>query len=56
MRTAKMVTHILLPLLLGLIVVGLIGGSPAVWITGIALLVLDITVGVVLQYLTDNVF
>lgn len=51
-----MITHILLPLFLGLIVGGLIGGSPAIWITGIALLVLDIIVGVALQYLIENGF
>ncbi len=54
MDKAKTLTHILFPLFLGFIVGGAIADNTSLLIWGIVLLVLDIVVGIVLQYKIEN--
>ena len=54
MKGAKTLTHILFPLLVGLIIGGAIAGNISMLIWGIVLLVLDIAIGIVLQRFIDK--
>ena len=54
MRNLITLTHILLPVFLGLIIGGIIAGNSIGWGLGTALFVLDIIVGVALQYHEEN--
>ena len=54
MRNLITLTHILSLLFLGLIVGGIIAGNSAAWGWGIALLVIDVIAGIVLQYYEEN--
>lgn len=56
MILALRITHILFPFFVGMIIGGLIVHSPAFWITGIALVVLDFIIGSILQYLVEQKF
>ena len=49
MKVAKVLTHILFPLFVGLIIGGAIRGNTSLIVLGIVLLVLDIIIGVALQ-------
>ena len=53
---ALRITHIFFPFFVGMIIGGLIVHSPAFWITGIALVVLDFIIGSILQYLVEQKF
>ncbi|MDE7439562.1 MAG: hypothetical protein K2N23_03545 [Clostridia bacterium] len=50
MKTAKTITHILFPVFIGLIIGGAIFKNTSAWVSGIVLLIIDIIVGVILQY------
>lgn len=50
MKIAKTITHILFPIFIGLIIGGAIKDNSAAWISGIVLIIIDIIVGIVLQY------
>ena len=50
MQKAKLITHILFPVFIGLIIGGIIASNNAAWICGIIFLILDIIVGISLQY------
>lgn len=54
MHTVKTITHILFPIFLGLIVGGAILDNTAAWVSGIVLLILDMIVGIGIQYLTEK--
>lgn len=47
-------THLLFPILIGLIVGAAIGGSTSILVFGIILLIVDIIIGIVLQYLVNK--
>ena len=50
MRNFKTVTYILATLFLGLIIGGAIADNRAAWISGLVLLIIDIIVGISIQY------
>ncbi len=50
MKTAKTITHILLPLFIGLIIGGAVSGNTAAWVSGLVLVILDAIIGITLQY------
>lgn len=54
MKTAKTITHILAPLFVGLIIGGAIAKNTAAWVSGLVLLIVDIIVGIILQYFNDR--
>lgn len=54
MKTVKTITHIFIPLFIGLIIGGAVAGNKSAWIIGLILLVVDILVGISLQYLLDR--
>lgn len=54
MKKVKTLTHILFPLFVGLIIGGAVSGNIALLIWSIILLVADIIVGIVLQYLIEK--
>ena len=43
-------THLLFTVFIGVIIGGIIIGSQATWVTGIILLVVDMLLGMILQY------
>lgn len=54
MNIAKLITHILFPVFIGLIISSAVSGNSTLLIWGIVLLVLDIIIGVALQYAIDK--
>lgn len=50
MKTAKTITHILFPVFIGLIIGGAIFNNTAAWVSGLVLLIVDIIVGIAIQY------
>ena len=54
MRNLITLTHILLPLFLGMIVGGIVAGSSAMWGWGIVLLIVDVIAGIAMQYHEEN--
>lgn len=54
MNVAKLITHILFPVFIGLIIGSAISGNSTLLVWGIVLLVLDIIIGVVLQHAIDK--
>lgn len=50
MKIAKTITHILFPVFIGLIIGGAIFNNTAAWVSGLALLIVDIIVGIAIQY------
>ena len=53
-KRVKTITHIFIPLFIGLIIGGAVAGNKSAWIIGLILLVVDILVGISLQYLLDR--
>lgn len=56
MKGLVTVTHILFPVFIGLTIGGFIFGEPAVWGLGIVLIILDIVVGIILQYIHERLY
>lgn len=54
MNIAKLITHILFPVFIGLIISSAVIGNSTLLVWGIVLLVLDIIIGVALQYAIDK--
>ena len=54
MRVLLTLTHILTMVFIGLIIGGIIAGERATWVAGIILLVADIVLGLILQYVYEN--
>lgn len=50
MKIAKTITHILFPVFIGLIIGGAIFKNTAAWVSGLVLLIIDIIVGIAIQY------
>jgi len=47
-------THLLFSVFIGMIIGGLIFGSKATWVAGIILLIVDMVIGMILQYFYDR--
>lgn len=54
MNVAKLITHILFPVFMGLIIGSAVSGNSTLLVWGIVLLVLDIILGVALQHAIDK--
>lgn len=54
MKTAKTITHVLFPLFIGLIIGGAITSNTAAWLSGLVLLIIDILIGITLQYYIEK--
>lgn len=50
MKTIKTITQLLVPIFLGLIIGGAVSDNSAVWICGLVFLIIDIIVGISIQY------
>lgn len=50
MKTIKTITQLMIPIFLGLIIGGAVAGNSAVWICGLVFLIIDIIVGISIQY------
>ena len=54
MRGVIKATQILPMFWLGLIIVGAVGRTTAMWVSGLVLLIIDVAVGLILQYILDH--
>lgn len=54
LRKVKTITHILVPIFIGLIIGGIIADNTAAWVSGIILLAVDIIIGIALQYRLEH--
>lgn len=54
MKTTRTITCLLVPIFLGLTIGGAIANNTAAWICGLILLILDIIVGISIQYLIER--